>query len=117
MKMRINLKKNKNESIVRALDEGNISRESYRRLCAIEPYLTREGVVSKERKNIDEEMAQLIPILIVDVNTKSYQVDQSERADIDDESIIQEVVNAVGKGGYRNINNILQYLVPDLVQK
>ena len=51
-------------------------------------------------------MAQLIPISIVDVNTKS-QVDQSERVDIDDESITQEVISAVGKGSYRNINNIL----------
>uniref|UniRef100_U9SNZ6 Uncharacterized protein n=1 Tax=Rhizophagus irregularis (strain DAOM 181602 / DAOM 197198 / MUCL 43194) TaxID=747089 RepID=U9SNZ6_RHIID len=61
-------------------------------------------------------MVQLIPITIVDINTKS-QVDESEGVDIDDESITQEVINAVGKGGYRNINNILYYLVPNLVQK
>jgi hypothetical protein len=109
-------KKQKNQSIVRALDEGNIPRDSYRSLCAIEHHLPREGEISKERKNINEEMAQLIPISIVDVNTRST-VDQSERVDINDETIVQEVINAVGKGGYRNINNILQYLVPNLVQK
>jgi len=66
-----------------------------RRLCAIEYHLPREGEISKKRKNINEEMAQLIPISIVDINTKS-QVDESERADINDESITQEVINAVG---------------------
>ncbi|PKY53560.1 hypothetical protein RhiirA4_547717 [Rhizophagus irregularis] len=109
-------KKQKLESIVRALDEGNIPRDSYRRLCAIEHNLPREGEISKERININEIMVQLIPITIVDINTKS-QVDESEGVDIDDESITQEVINAVGKGGYRNINNILYYLVPNLVQK
>ncbi|PKK64132.1 hypothetical protein RhiirC2_716492, partial [Rhizophagus irregularis] len=51
-----------------------------------------------------------------DVNTKN-QVDQSEEEDIEDEAIVQEVIDAVGKGGYRNIKDILQYLVPDLIQK
>jgi len=50
-------KKQKNESIVRALDEGNISRNSYRSLCVIEFHLPREGVISKEHQNIDKEMA------------------------------------------------------------
>ncbi|GET00585.1 hypothetical protein GLOIN_2v1478248 [Rhizophagus clarus] len=109
-------KKQKIESVVRALDEGNISREPYRRLCAIESHLPREGVVSKERQKINEKMAQLIPISIVDINTKN-QVDQSEEEDIEDEDIVQEVINAAGKGSYRNIKDILQYLVPDLIQK
>ncbi|PKK68697.1 hypothetical protein RhiirC2_781923 [Rhizophagus irregularis] len=109
-------KKRKIESIVRVLDEENISRNPYRRLCAIESHLPREGAVSKERQRINEEMAQLIPISIVDVNTKN-QVDQSEEEDIEDEAIVQEVIDAVGKGGYRNIKDILQYLVPDLIQK
>ncbi|CAB4403243.1 unnamed protein product [Rhizophagus irregularis] len=52
----------------------------------------------------------------MDVNTET-QVDQSEEADIDDELIVQEVVGAVGKSSYRNVKDILQYLIPDLVQK
>ncbi|PKY43669.1 hypothetical protein RhiirA4_418453 [Rhizophagus irregularis] len=60
--------KQKIESVVRALDEGNISRNPYRCLCAIESHLPREGVVSKKRQRINEEMAQLIPISIVDIN-------------------------------------------------
>ncbi len=110
-------KKQKNESMVRALDEGNISRDPYRRLCAIESHLPREGAVSKERLRINEEMAQLIPISIVDVVNTENQVDQSEEVDIEDEAIVQGVIDAVGKGGYRNIKDILQYLVPDLVNK
>ncbi len=110
-------KKQKNESMVRALDEGNISRDPYRRLCAIESHLPREGAVSKERLRINEEMAQLIPISIVDVVNTENQVDQSEEVDIEDEAIVQGVIDAVSKGGYRNIKDILQYLVPDLVNK
>ncbi|GBC48166.1 hypothetical protein GLOIN_2v1783827 [Rhizophagus irregularis DAOM 181602=DAOM 197198] len=102
------------ESVVRALDEGNISRNPYRRLCAIESHLPREGVVSKERQRINKEMAQLIPISIVDINA---QVDLSEDEDIEDENIAQEIIDAVGKGGHRNIKDILRYLVPDLIQK
>ncbi|RGB43309.1 hypothetical protein C1646_749876 [Rhizophagus diaphanus] len=87
-------KKQKLESIIRALDEGNIPRDSYRHLCAIEYNLSREGEISKEHININEIMIQLIPIIIVDINTKS-QVDESEGIDIDDESITQEVINAI----------------------
>lgn len=52
----------------------------------------------------------------MDVNTET-QVNQSEEVDIDDELIVQEVVGAVSKGGYRNVKDILQYLIPNLVQK
>jgi len=62
-------------------------------------------------------MAQHIPISIIDINTNNNQVNQSEEEDIDNESIVQEVVDAVGKGGYRNIKNILLYLIPDFVKK
>ncbi|UZO17994.1 uncharacterized protein OCT59_009322 [Rhizophagus irregularis] len=100
-------KKQKLESIVRALDEGNIPRNSYRRLCAIEYNLPREGEISKERININEIMVQLIPITIVDINTKS-QVDESEGVDIDDESITQEVINAVdGQNVGRKVKHVI----------
>ncbi|PKY57798.1 hypothetical protein RhiirA4_549808 [Rhizophagus irregularis] len=68
-------KKQKLESIVRALDEGNIPRDSYRRLCAIEHNLPREGEISKERININEIMVQLIPITIVDINKEGLVID------------------------------------------
>ena len=80
-------KKQKNESMVRALDEGNIARDPYRRLCAIESHLPREGAVSKERQKINKEMDQLIPISIVDMNTKN-QMDETEEVAIEDEAIV-----------------------------
>ncbi|RIA80318.1 hypothetical protein C1645_745334 [Glomus cerebriforme] len=73
--------------------KGSISRGSYRRLCAIESRLPREGAVSKERQKLNEEMAKLIPISIVDINTKN-QLDESEEAEIDDEAIVQGVIDA-----------------------
>ncbi|POG78257.1 hypothetical protein GLOIN_2v1767017 [Rhizophagus irregularis DAOM 181602=DAOM 197198] len=42
-------KKQKNESMIRVLDERNISRDTYRYLCAIEFNLPREGAIAKER--------------------------------------------------------------------
>ncbi|PKK71443.1 hypothetical protein RhiirC2_778384 [Rhizophagus irregularis] len=51
--------------MVRVLDEENISRDPYQRLCALEFYLPCEGAVSKEHQKINEEMAQLIPISII----------------------------------------------------
>ncbi|RIA87237.1 hypothetical protein C1645_828071 [Glomus cerebriforme] len=68
MEIKIRLKETKNESMFKALDEGSVSRDSYRRLCAIESHLPREGAVSKEY--------------------------DSEEADIDDEAIVQEVIDA-----------------------
>ncbi|PKC07412.1 hypothetical protein RhiirA5_418225 [Rhizophagus irregularis] len=59
---------------IRVLDEKNISRDPYRHLCVLEFYLPCEGAVSKERQKINEEMAQLIPISIININTKN-QVD------------------------------------------
>uniref|UniRef100_U9U3C0 Uncharacterized protein n=1 Tax=Rhizophagus irregularis (strain DAOM 181602 / DAOM 197198 / MUCL 43194) TaxID=747089 RepID=U9U3C0_RHIID len=58
----------------RVLDEKNISRDPYRHLCVLEFYLPCEGAVLKERQKINEEMAQLIPISIINVNTEN-QVD------------------------------------------
>lgn len=42
---------------------------------------------------------------------------KSERVDIliDNESITQKIINAVGRGSYRNIKNMLHYLVSNLI--
>lgn len=109
-------KKQKTELIAKTFDKQNISRNSYRDLCAIEFYLPSEKLIYQERQAINKKMAQFIPISIIDIINKG-QIDQTEEADIDDEFIVQEVVNTVGKGGYRSIKNILQNLIPNLVQK
>ncbi|RIA88974.1 hypothetical protein C1645_825538 [Glomus cerebriforme] len=44
-------------------------------------------------------------------------MDQSEEVNIEDEAIVQGVINAVGKDDYRNIKDILQYLILNLVHK
>jgi hypothetical protein len=88
-------------------------------LCAIESHLPREGVISKERKEINENMAQILPISIVNVNAKN-RVNQFEE-EIEDDMIdrleMQELVDVVNKGGYRSVKNILQYIIPDLINK
>lgn len=44
-------------------------------------------------------------------------MDQSKEVDIEDEAIVQGVIDTAGKDGYRNIKDILQYLVSNLIYK
>jgi hypothetical protein len=48
-------------------------------------------------------MEKLIPINFIDLNSAIIQEDPSEEPDIIDPSIIEQVVNATGKGAYRSI--------------
>ncbi|CAB5367329.1 unnamed protein product [Rhizophagus irregularis] len=84
-------KKQKIESMVRVLDEETFQEILIDVYVLLNfTYLVKAtGAVSKERQKINEEIVQLIPISIVDVNTKN-QVDQSEEEDIEDEAIVQE---------------------------
>jgi len=56
-------------------------------------------------------MEELIPINFIDLNSTIIQ-DPSEIPDITDPLIIEQVVSAIGKGAYRSIKKILEYIVP-----
>ena len=93
-------------------DVENISRDAYRHLAAIESTLPREYTVSQMCQEINTYMEKLIPINFIDLNSAIIQEDPSEEPDITDPSIIEQVVNATGKGAYRSIKKILEYIVP-----
>ena len=56
------------QSIVKSIDQGQISRDFYRNLAAAEIHLPRENSVSNERIAITNHMNQLIKISLVNMN-------------------------------------------------
>ncbi|GES91546.1 hypothetical protein GLOIN_2v1809230 [Rhizophagus clarus] len=62
-------------------------------------------------------MEKLIPINFIDLNSAIIQEDLSEEPDIIDPTIIEQVVNATGKGAYRSIKKILEYIVPSYINE
>ncbi|CAG8729254.1 13968_t:CDS:2 [Rhizophagus irregularis] len=60
-------KKQKNEAIVMAIDKGQISRNMYRDLAAIESELPREWAISDQRMQINKEMRNRIKITTINM--------------------------------------------------
>ncbi|GBC05570.1 hypothetical protein RclHR1_00630017 [Rhizophagus clarus] len=69
-------------SVVKAVDQDQISRESYRELAAVENNLSRKNSVSNERITITNNINQLIKISLVNMNGR----DKLEEALGSDES-------------------------------
>jgi len=110
-------KKQKLHSMAYVQDVENIPRDAYRHLAAIESTLPREYAISQIRQDINTYMEKLIPINFIDLNSAAIQEDPSEEPDITDPLIIEQVVNATGKGAYRSIKKILEYIVPSYVKE
>ncbi|CAG8825735.1 22838_t:CDS:1, partial [Dentiscutata erythropus] len=73
--------KQKEESVCRIQDEGYISRDTYSNLAAIEHHLPRVWAISERRKQITQNIAELVPISIIDIQMQA-QVDPIEEPDI-----------------------------------
>jgi hypothetical protein len=102
------------QSVVKAVDQGQISRDSYRDLAAAEINLPREHSVSIERINITNHMNQLIKISLVNMNRQNVLDEIMEEPDITNAEIIQEVIDTAGVGIYRSAKDILYYIIPQL---
>ena len=107
------------QSIVKSIDQGQISRDSYRNLAAAEIHLPRENSVSNERIAITNHMNQLIKISLVNMNgqNESEEIMKVNEPDITNSEITQEVINTVGLGVYRSAKDILYYIIPHLKKK
>ena len=92
-------------SVVKAVDQGQISRDSYRELAAVEANLPRENSVSNERIAITNNMNQLIKILLVDMNGKNKLKEAlgSDESEFRNPEITQEAIDIIGIGIYRSI--------------
>ncbi|CAG8473364.1 15720_t:CDS:2 [Racocetra fulgida] len=103
-------------SFVQTIDQNLIFREAYRSLAALEHDLSQEYIIYNTKVQIDNEMQNLIPIKLVDIKTK-FGADLNEQSDINDPEIIEQVISAIRKGGYRSIKDILNYIVSFLVNR
>jgi len=111
------MKKQKLQSVVYVQDIENVPRDAYRHFAAIESKLPREYAVSQTRQEINTCMEELIPIKFIDLNPTIIQDPSVEEPDITDPIIVEQVVSAVGKGAYRSIKKILEYIMPAYIQK
>ncbi|CAJ0747305.1 15168_t:CDS:2 [Entrophospora sp. SA101] len=104
------------QSIVKAVDQGQISRCSYQNLAAAEYNLPRLGSVSDERTAITNYMNQIIKISLVDIKkiNEPEESIESEEEDIVDLEIIQKVIDTMGIGIRRSAKDILCYIIPQL---
>jgi hypothetical protein len=108
-------KMQEHESIVCAIDEGQISQLSYRKLAAINHHLPREWAVTDCRKLITRKINNNIPISLINVQINNIADNETE--DIIEEEVISEVTKYIGNGGYRKVKDILKYIVPHLISK
>ncbi|RIA79338.1 hypothetical protein C1645_840922 [Glomus cerebriforme] len=105
------------QSVVKAIDQGQISRDSYRDLAAVETNLPQEHSVSSERIKITDHMNQLIKISLVNMSRQNELEEIIEEPDITNAEITQEVIDTVGTGIYRSAKDILLYIVTQLKKK
>ena len=107
----------RNEAFTRVIDQGPISRDSYRNLAALQPELPRETTIYKTKKRINEEMNHAIPISILNISNQPSLTPINGNPDINDLEIVEEVLKYIGKAGYRKITDILLFVLPDLINQ
>jgi hypothetical protein len=103
--------------VVYVQDVENVPCDAYRHFSAIESKLPREYAVSRTRQEINIYMEEIIPISFINLNSTIIQNPSMEEPDITDPIIVEQVVSAVGKGAYRSVKKILEFIVPVYVQK
>ncbi|CAG8777226.1 3781_t:CDS:1, partial [Rhizophagus irregularis] len=81
---------------------------------ALQPELPRDCVILNARKRINEKMSQKIPISILNIKHTPFALTINEAPDIEDQKIVKEVLQYIGKAGYRRISDILLFVIPDL---
>ncbi|RHZ53505.1 hypothetical protein Glove_441g3 [Diversispora epigaea] len=103
------------QSMIKAVDRGKISRDSYRNLTVADNHLTREYAISNRRIEITNHMNQIIKLSLVDMKEKdNLENIEVEELDITDSEIVQEILDTIGLGVRRNIKDILYYIIPSL---
>jgi len=106
------------EAITKIIDQSSISRDAYRKLAALQYELPRDHAILSTRKKINGEMSQQIPILILNITDIPLTfIATNESSDINDPEIEEEMLKYIGKAGYRQITDILLFLIPGLVDR
>ncbi|CAG8564614.1 22030_t:CDS:2 [Dentiscutata erythropus] len=82
-------------------------------LTALEAGLPREHNVANVKQKINEKMGENILIFVIDI--KNSFLTTNETSYITDKDIEEEMLQYVGKAGYRPITNILLFKILDLL--
>ncbi|GBB86015.1 hypothetical protein RclHR1_12460001 [Rhizophagus clarus] len=109
--------KHKARAAVQACDKGQVTREGYQILSSISQDLPREWKVSAEKKEITYEINEIIPISLINITPSPSDNSVNSEIHINDSEIINNLQQSIGKGGQRNIINILKYLIPGLLNR
>ncbi|GES90891.1 hypothetical protein GLOIN_2v1778530 [Rhizophagus clarus] len=108
----------RNESFIKVIDQGLISRDSYRKLAALQSELPRESAIYKTKKKINEQMNQAIPISILNISGQQSSVSINKDSNtINDSEVIKEVLKYIRKAGYRKIKDILLFILLGLINQ
>jgi hypothetical protein len=102
---------------VKAIDQGQISRDSYRTITSLSNDLIREWAMSEEKAVINKEMQKKIPISVVKLNNNYSSESFENTSTITDPEVIQMVHESIGNGGQRSVIKILEYLIPILIER
>ncbi|CAG8503837.1 608_t:CDS:2 [Scutellospora calospora] len=94
----------------KVIDKGPISQDAFRYLAALQPELLREYNIANTRKRINEEMSKKVSIFILDI-------DKPPDIDIDINQEFEEVLKYIGKADYRQIADIMLFIIPDLIKR
>ncbi|UZO29709.1 uncharacterized protein OCT59_023169 [Rhizophagus irregularis] len=73
--------------------------------------------VSAEKKDITYEMNEIIPISLINITPSPSDNSVNSEIHINDAEIIDNLQQSIGKGGRRDIVNILRYLIPGLLER
>src|SRR3954453_15540346 len=85
-------------------------------LCSFGIKITTRICCFSNSSEIDAYMEELIPINFIDLKNSVIIPDPTEEPDITDPIIVEQVVNAIGKGVYWSVKKILEYIVPAYIQ-
>jgi predicted transcriptional regulator len=97
--------------VVKAVDYGQISRDSYWDLIAAEINLPHEYFILIERINIINYINQLNKISLVNMNKQNELNEIIKKLNIINAKIIQEVIDTVEVDIYHSVKNILYYII------
>ncbi|CAG8848403.1 18971_t:CDS:2, partial [Gigaspora margarita] len=104
------------DAFIKVIDQGPISQDAYRKLAALQPELPRDHNISNARKNINEEMIKQVPINILNAKNIPFTT-TNEIPHINNQKIEEEILKYIGKAEYRQITNILLFLIAGLIKQ
>ncbi|RHZ54984.1 hypothetical protein Glove_421g24 [Diversispora epigaea] len=84
------------QSIVKAIDQGRISRDAYRNLASAEYHLPHEYLISNKRIEITDHMNEIVKFSLVQMEKNNLDNIELAEADITNSEIEQEVINTMG---------------------